>query len=204
MTILHLDSSILGDHSVSRKLSASVVARLLAGRPGERVIHRDLGATPVPHLSGATLAAAQSAAMEHAPEVAADLALGGAVLQEFLAADTVVIGVALYNFSVSSQLKAWIDRILIAGQTFRYGSDGRPVGLVGDKRAILAVARGGFYGPGAPAAAFEHAETYLRAALAFIGITDPEVVVAEGLAVGAEQRVAAVAAAEERIAALAA
>lgn len=204
MTILKIDSSILGDHSVSRKLSAGIVARLLAARPGERVVHRDLGAAPVPHLSGATLAAAQSPAAEHAPEVVADLALGGAVLREFLEADTVVIGVAFYNFSVSSQLKAWIDRILVAGQTFRYGADGRPEGLAGGKRVILAVARGGFYGAGAPAAAFEHGESYLRAALGFIGITEPEVVLAEGLAVGAEQRIAAMAAAEQRIAALAA
>ncbi|WP_043365427.1 FMN-dependent NADH-azoreductase [Belnapia sp. F-4-1] len=203
MTILHIDSSILGDHSVSRKLSAGIVARLRAARPGERIVHRDLGAAPVPHLSGATLAAARSPAAEHAPEVAADLALGGEVLQEFLEADTVVIGVAFYNFSISSQLKAWIDRILVAGQTFRY-ADGRPVGLVGGKRVILAVARGGVYGAGAPAAAFEHGESYLRAALGFIGITEPEVVVAEGLAVGAEQRAAAMDAAEQRIAALAA
>jgi FMN-dependent NADH-azoreductase len=204
MNLLHIDSSILGGNSVSRKLSADIVARIKAATPDIVETYRDLANTPVPHLSGAYLMAAQSLEGNHAPAVQADLAIGSEVLQEFLAADTVVIGVAFYNFTIPSQLKAWIDRILIAGQTFRYGANGRPEGLAGGKRVILAIARGGFYGPGAPTAAFEHAETYLRVALGFIGITNPEVVIAEGLAVGPEQRQAAVAAAEQSIAALAA
>lgn len=204
MHILHLDSSILGAYSVSRQLSAAIVARLTAANPDAVVTYRDLGAAPLAHLSGATLMAAQNADGDHAPEIAADLAAGNAVMQQFKAADTIVIGVAFYNFSVSSQLKAWIDRILVAGQTFRYGADGRPEGLAGGKRVILAVARGGFYGAGAPAAVFEHAETYLRTALGFIGITDIEVVAAEGIAVGPDQRAAAIAGANEQIAALAA
>ncbi|HYZ62057.1 MAG TPA: FMN-dependent NADH-azoreductase [Acetobacteraceae bacterium] len=203
MNLLHIDSSILGGNSVSRKLSASIVARLKAAAPDAKVSYRDLGQSPVPHLSGAYLLAAQSVEGEHEPALKADLALGNAVLREFLVADTVVIGVAFYNFSIPSQLKAWIDRILVAGQTFRYGANG-PEGLAGGKRVILAIARGGFYGPGAPTEAFEHAETYLRAALGFIGITDPEVVIAEGVAVGPEQRQAAITGAEQRIAALAA
>ena len=157
----------------------------------------------MPHLSGFTLMAAQSLEGDHEPAVKADLALGGAVLAEFLAADVVVIGVAFYNFTVPSQLKAWIDRIVILGQTFRYGPDGRPEGLAAGKRVILAIARGGFYGQGAPAAPFEHAESYLRAVFGFIG-TDIEVVIAEGLAVGPEQRAAAISGAESQIAALAA
>jgi FMN-dependent NADH-azoreductase len=204
MNLLHIDSSILGGNSVSRKLSADIVVRIKAATPNIVETYRDLANAPVPHLSGAYLMAAQSLEGNHAPAVQADLAIGSAVLQEFLAADTVVIGVAFYNFTIPSQLKAWIDRILIAGQTFRYGANGRPEGLAGGKRVILAIARGGFYGPGAPTAAFEHAETYLRVALGFIGITNPEVVIAEGLAVGPEQRQAAVAAAEQSIAALAA
>ena len=102
------------------------------------------------------------------------------------------------------KLKAWIDRILIAGQTFRYGADGRPEGLAGGKRVILAIARGGFYGPGRPPRPSSTRRPILRVALGFIGITNPEVVIAEGLAVGPEQRQAAVAAAEQSIAALAA
>jgi len=203
MTILHIDSSILGEGSVSRKLSADTVARLTAAAPGTEVVYRDLAAFSISHLSGSYLSAAQSPGGQHEPSVAADLAQGFAALQEFLAADTIVIGVAVYNFSIPSQLKAWIDRILVAGQTFRYGADGRPEGLVGGKRVILTVARGGFYGPGSPTESFEHAETYLRAAFGFIGIT-PEVVVAEGLAVGPEHREAGIASAQQGIATLAA
>jgi FMN-dependent NADH-azoreductase len=204
MNILHIDSSILGGNSVSRKLSAEVVAKLVAADPDATVVARDLGANPVPHLTGATIMAAQSATGEHEPAVAADLALGGEVLAEFLAADTIVIGVPLYNFAIPSQLKAWIDRILVAGQTFRYGEDGQPIGLAGGKRVILAIARGGFYGAGAPSAAFEHGESFLRVAFGFVGISDVETVVAEGLAVGPEYRAAGIAAAEQEIVALAA
>lgn len=155
----HIDSSILGANSVSRALSTKVVEKLKGEIPDLTIVRRDLAETPVPHLSGATLAAAQSREGDHEPAVRADLAISGAVLEEFLDADVVVIGVAFYNFTIPSQLKAWIDRILVAGQTFRYGADGRPEGLAGGKRAILAVARGGFYGPGAPTEAFEHADT---------------------------------------------
>jgi FMN-dependent NADH-azoreductase len=203
MNLLHIDSSILGPGSVSRKLSADAVAAIVAAQPDTRVVYRDLAAAPITHLTGAYLNAAQAPGGDHEPAVANDLAEGSAALREFLAADTVVIGVGVYNFSVPSQLKAWIDRILVAGQTFRYGADGRPEGLAGAKRVVLAVARGGFYGPGSPQASFEHAETYLRTVFGFIGVV-PEVVVAEGLAVGPEHRDAGIAAARQAIAALAA
>ena len=204
MNLLHLDSSILGPNSVSRTLSADIVAQVQSVDASTTVTYRDLAADPIPHLSGGTLFAAQNLTGEHAPEIQADLALGGAVLQEFLAAETVVIGVAFYNFGIPSQLKAWVDRILIAGQTFRYGADGRPEGLCGAKRVILGIARGGFYGPGTPTESFEHAETYLRTALGFIGVTKIDVVAAEGIAIGPDQRAAAIAGAEQQIAALAA
>jgi FMN-dependent NADH-azoreductase len=200
MSLLHIDSSILGGNSVSRSLSAAVVARLRAATPGLHVTYRDLAASPVSHLSGAYLAG-QSAEVQHDQAMQEDLRLGGEVLEEFLAADIVVIGVALYNFTVSSQLKAWVDRVLVAGKTFRYGEKGAE-GLAGGKRVILAVARGGFYGPGTPHQAYEHAESYMRTVLGFIGIHDPEVVVAEGIAIGPEQRGASVKAAMERIATL--
>jgi FMN-dependent NADH-azoreductase len=204
MNLLHIDSSILGANSVSRKLSADIVARLRSASPDSAVAYRDLGEAAVPHLTGATFLAARSPSDTHEPAVQADLAIGSAVLQEFLEADTVVIGVAFYNFSIPSQLKAWIDRILVAGQTFRYGPDGRPEGLADGKRVILAIARGGYYGPGAPTEAYEHAERYLRTALGFIGITEPEVVIAEGLMAGPERRLAALAEAGQRIASIAA
>lgn len=200
MNLLHIDSSILGDHSVSRTLSAAIVARLKAEAPGVSETYRDLAAQPISHLSGAYLAG-QSPDVKHDQALQEDLDLGGRVLAEFLDADTVVIGAALYNFTVSSQLKAWVDRILVAGKTFRYGPNGAE-GLAGGKRVILAVSRGGFYGPGTPHQSFEHAETYLRTVFGFIGITAPELVVAEGIALGPEQREKSVKAALAEIATL--
>ncbi|MEA0928162.1 FMN-dependent NADH-azoreductase [Xanthomonas campestris] len=199
---LHLDSSILGDYSASRQLTASIVAKLQAADPALQYTYRDLAANPIGHLSGAHLAAAQNPTGDQTPELANDLALGAQVLQEFLDADTVVIGVALYNFTISTQLKAWIDRVLVAGKTFRYTAEGALEGLAGNKRVILAVARGGRYGEGSPTAALEHAETYMRAALGFVGLHQPEVVVAEGLALGPEARAAGMAAAQAQIDAL--
>ena len=108
------------------------------------------------------------------------------VLDEFLAADTIVIGAPMYNFTLPTQLKAWLDRILVAGKTFRYTENG-PEGLAGGKRVIVALARGGFYDAGSPASALEHLETYLRGVFNFIGI-EPEFVAADGLAIGPEQR----------------
>ena len=189
MNLLHIDSSILGESSVSRKISAAVVSRLRAARPHLTVTYRDLAAAPLSHLSGAYLAG-QSAEVKHDQALQEDISLGGKVLDEFLAADIVVVGAGMYNFSVPSQLKAWIDRVLVAGKTFRYGAQGAE-GLAGDKRVILAIARGGFYSAGAPNAAFDHLETYLRAVFGFIGVTAPEVVIAEGIAIGPEQREAA-------------
>lgn len=186
MNILHLDSSILGAGSVSRSLSAAVVDHLqVAG--SNQVVYRDLSAEPIPHLSGAYLAAGQTPDQARAEELSHDLTLGAQVLEEFLAADVVVLGVAFYNFSIPSQLKAWIDRIAVAGKTFRYGEKGAE-GLCGGKRVVLAISRGGFYGPGTATESFEHAESYLKAVFAFLGITNVDVVAAEGVAHGPEQR----------------
>jgi FMN-dependent NADH-azoreductase len=201
MNLLHLDSSVLGGNSVSRTLSAAVTARLRAAHRGLHETYRDLAAEPVPHLSGAYLAASHGGEGQHEAHLQADLALGSTVLEEFLAADIVVIGVGLYNFTVPSQLKAWIDRIAIAGKTFRYTEKG-PEGLAGGKQVILAISRGGFYGQGAPAAAFEHGETYLRAVFGFLGVTNLEVIVAEGVATGPEQRQKSIDAALAKIEAL--
>lgn len=186
MTILHIDASILGANSASRQLSATVVERLRKADPGAKLVYRDLAAKPLAHLSGDHLAARQGAVPE-SPDVQKEIADSDAVLQEFLDADTVVIGAPMYNFTIPSQLKAWIDRILVAGKTFRYGANGVE-GLAGNKTIILAISRGGFYGPGAAAAAMEHLETYLRGIFAFIGVTDPEIIIAEGLQMGPEQR----------------
>ena len=120
-----------------------------------------------------------------------DVAASQAVLDEFLDADIVVIGAPMYNFGIPSQLKAWIDRIAVAGKTFRYTAAG-PEGLAGNKRVIIAISRGGFYGAGMPAAALEHVETYLRGVFGFIGVTDLEIVTAEGLATSPDQRTKAI------------
>lgn len=167
MTILHIDSSISGEQSASRAISRSILDQLTIERGGNHIVYRDLAADPIPHL---TL------------EAFADTS----VLDEFLAADTIVIGAPMYNFTLPSQLKAWLDRILVAGKTFRYTDNG-PEGLAAGKRVIVALARGGFYDLNSPAAALEHLESYLRGVFNFIGI-EPEFVAADGLAIGPEQR----------------
>ena len=167
MTVLHIDSSISGDNSASRAISRSIVDRLQASDSTGEVVSRDLVADPLPHLT-------------------LDAFADTSVLEEFLAADTVVIGAPMYNFTLPSQLKAWLDRILIAGKTFRYTESG-PEGLAGGKRVIVAMARGGFYDSGSPAASLVHLLSYLRGVFGFIGIA-PEFVIADGLNMGAEQR----------------
>lgn len=137
----------------------------------------------------------------HDAALRADLEFGEAVLEEFLAADTVVLGVAQCNLSVPSQLKAWIDRIAVPGKTFRYTEKG-PEGLVSNKRVIIALARGGFYGPGSPAENFEHTLSYLKSVLAFIGIANPEVIAADGVNVSSEQRKSSLKEAEAQVAAV--
>lgn len=187
MSILHIDSSISGDASVSRQLSAAAVAKIAAARPGIEVIYRDLAVDPLAHY-----------VMTDKPGNDTEgSAFSAAVLEEFLAADTIVIGAPLYNFTISSQLKAWIDRIVITGVTFSFGEQG-PVGLVGDKRVILLVSRGLAYQAGTPTEPLEHAETLLNAIFGFIGIK-PEVIVAEGLIYGPEARAGAIAGAEAAI-----
>jgi FMN-dependent NADH-azoreductase len=192
MKLLHIDSSVLGSHSVSRKVSAAIVDRLRQATPGLQIVYRDLTATPLSHLTGSHLAAAQGAPPEAA--LRQDLAAGQAVLDEFLAADIVVLGAPMYNFTIPSQLKAWIDRIVVAGKTFKYGAQGAE-GLAGNKRVIIAISRGGFYGAGTPAAALEHLETYLRGVFGFIGVANPEFIFADGVQVGPEHREKALASA---------
>ena len=181
MKLLHIDSSILGENSASRAVTAAVVAQLRAEQPALDVTSLDLANAPLPHLTLGAMGDEQ----------------GQSALEEFLAADIVVIGAGMYNFTIPSQLKAWIDRIVVAGRTFRYGANGVE-GLAGGKRVIVALTRGGLYGAGAPAESMEHAETYLRGVFGFIGITDLEVIVAEGLAMGDESRTAAMAAALDK------
>ena len=203
LKILHIDSSIMGPNSVSRTLTAAIVEQHKMLHPGIEVIYRDVAADAPRHLSGAHLAAWQGSVPVDAG-LAADVATGTALLEELLAADIIVIGAPMYNFSVPSQLKAWIDRLLIAGKTFRYSAAG-PEGLLPKgKKVFIASSRGGAYGPETPAAFLEHQETYLRGALGFIGLTDITVIRAEGVSMGPEAREAAVNDAKRVILALAA
>lgn len=183
MTILHIDSAITGEFSASRELSAAIVRELIAADPRAQVTYRDLAAEPLSHL---TLPAF---AEEDSQEA----------LAQFKAAGTVVIGAPMYNFTIPSQLKAWLDRILVAGETFRYTETGAVEGLAGAKRVIVAVARGGLYGEGSDLRAIEHAERYLSTVFAFIGIPHVEFVVAEGLKISDEVRASAVAEAHDRV-----
>jgi FMN-dependent NADH-azoreductase len=179
MKLLHLDASALGAYSVSRGLTAAIVAEFVQNHQGVEVTYRDLHAAPLGHW-GLPAGEDDPAAAESA-----------AVLEEFLAADVVVIGAPMYNFSITSSLKAWIDRIAVAGKTFRYTANG-PEGLAGGKRVIIASSRGGVYSHGAPAAGMDFQEPYLRALLGFLGVTDIEFVRAEGLAMSDDHKAQAV------------
>lgn len=186
MKLLHIDSSVLGENSASRSMTAAIVTRLRAEHPGIEVTRRDLAAQTLPHFTPVLA--------EGHPCVARN----GEILDEFLAADIVVIGAPMYNFTIPTQLKTWLDRVLIAGKTFRYTENG-PEGLAGGKRVIIASSRGGIYSEG-PAVAVDFQETYLKHVFGVIGIRDVEFVRAEGLNLGAEQRNAAMAQAYAQIA----
>jgi len=185
MKLLHLDSSALGQFSVSRELSALIVQQWKRREPGIQVTYRDLVADPIPHWLPVVDASREPSG------------LGQAVFDEFMAADVIVIGAPMYNFGISTQLKAWIDRIAIPGKVFRYGPNG-PEGLAGGKKVIIASSRGGIYSTG-PAAGVDFQEPYLRTVLGFFGITDIEFVRAEGVAMGAEQKAQALQAARDSI-----
>lgn len=174
MKLLHLDSSIMGEGSASRAISAAVVERLRETSPELEVTYRDLAAEPIPHMTLDTFLKLES----------------GDDVRQFLDADVVVIGAGFYNFTIPSQLKAWIDRIAVKGKTFTYGESG-PVGLAAGKRVIIALARGNVYGAASPYAAYEHAETLLRSVFSFVGV-DVEFIIAEGLGRGEDERRAAI------------
>ena len=178
MKLLHLDSSILGQHSASRELGAAIVARWQRDVRGIEVTYRDLAANPLPHLSGGSLAQAN----------ADEAATAAAVMDEFLSADVIVVGAPMYNFGIPSQLKAWIDRVAVAGKTFRYTEKG-PEGLAGNKKVIIASGRGGIH-TDAPT---DFQETYLRQVFGFLGVTDIEFVRAEGVAYSPQHRSDAIA-----------
>jgi FMN-dependent NADH-azoreductase len=184
MKLLHIDSSPLGGNSVSRELSQRVVAQWRATQPGTVVEYLDLAVDTPTHLSMDSLgfrlgvnAAGLTEVQRRENEISERL------VSQFLAANVVVIGAPMYNFSIPTQLKGWIDRVAQVGRTFAYTDKG-PRGLAGGKKVIIASSRGGVYSSNPALAALDHQESYLKTVLGFFGITDVQVVRAEGVAMG--------------------
>ncbi|MGK9234405.1 FMN-dependent NADH-azoreductase [Inquilinus limosus] len=191
MKILQIDSSPLGDASVSRQLTRATVDAWRAQYPQAELAYRDLAADAPAHLSAERLAVIKFGKdAELTPVQAEERALIDEIVEEFLSADVVVIGAPMYNFTIPTQLKAWLDRLLQAGRTFRYGETG-PIGLAGGRKVIIASSRGGIYTAGLEA--LDHQEAYLRTVLGFIGVTDIQFVRAEGVSMGPEHRERAIA-----------
>ncbi|KAA8697519.1 FMN-dependent NADH-azoreductase [Pseudomonas caricapapayae] len=195
MNLLHLDSSILGDHSASRQLTHEVVQAFQSSHADSQVTYRDLASEALGHLSAASLAAAGTPVEARDAAQQQEVVGNEATLQQFLDSDVLVIGAPMYNFTIPSQLKAWFDRILVAGRTFRYSAAG-PEGLCGGKKVIIVSTSGGLH-VGQPTGAGH--EELLKTLFAFIGITDLQFVRAHGLAYGEEPRANAMTAAQEHI-----
>lgn len=189
MNVLHIDSSILGEGSASRALTRGIVERLKSEHPDAEVTYLDLVAEGLPHLSQGSLARSDET----------EAARNARALEQFLAADVLVIGAPIYNFAIPSQLKAWIDRIVVAGKTFRYTASG-PEGLAGGKEVFVAMARGGVVSAERHA---EFGESYLKFILGFLGITNVRFVHAQGLSISPEHRAESLKAAHASIASVA-
>ncbi len=203
MKLLHVDSSINGANSVSRKLTKDIVSQWMAEHPGAEVEYLDLATDTPSHFSQDAMGfrlPPSSTALTDAQQQ--ENALSERLVSQFLAADVIVVGSPLYNFSVPSQLKSWIDRLAQAGRTFTYTANG-PQGLAKDKIVIAALSRGGIYSTSEAGRAMEHQETYLKTIFGFFGITDVRVVRAEGTDMGAESRAQALQTADECIKVLA-
>ena len=198
-SLLVINSSAAREGSVSRELVEFAVDRLLQDAPQATVRRRDLGANPVPHLEVATLNGVRGTPTTVVEKAAR--ALSDELIAELRAADTIVIGAPMYNFGVTTSLRAWFDHVLRAGETFSYSAEG-PKGLMTNKRVIVIESRGGLYSEG-PAAAIDFQEPYLRHLLGFIGITDVTFIHAEKIGFGPEARSASLAQASTRIASVA-
>ena len=190
MKLLHVDSSVLGTSSVSRQLTAEVVAEWRRVHGDITVDYLDL-AIDTPNHFDANALGIKVALAEPTEAQKRENAVSEKLVTQFLAADVIVIGAPLYNFSVPSQLKAWIDRLAQVGRTFKYTEKG-PVGLAGGKTVIVASTRGGAYSTSEGGQAMEHQESYLKVIFGFFGITDVRIVRAEGLAMGEAAKTAAI------------
>ena len=194
MKLLHVDSSILGGHSVSRQLSAEIVAEWRKNRPDTTVEYLDLAVNAPNHFGADAIAVKGIAQPEPTEAQRAENAVSEQLVSQFLAADVIVIGAPFYNFSIPTQLKAWIDRLAQPGRTFTYTEKG-PTGLATGKTVIVASTRGGAYATSEGGQAMEHQESYLKVVFGFFGVTDVRIVRAEGLAMGEAPKAAAIAAA---------
>lgn len=196
MNILHIDASASDDAtSHTRRLSKELLERLKAADPSATIVYRDVVANQLPHVD-MTIRQAWTPENTADPKLAETINRSKALVEELRAADVVVVGSPMYNFSVPSTLKAWIDHISIAGQTFSYTPEG-PKGLLNCK-VYLVLSSGGVYSQG-PFAANDHLSTYLEAIFRFLGVQDIEVIRAEGIAYGPEQDQAAMASASDKI-----
>lgn len=204
VTLLQLQSSIFADHGVSSQLSAALVQRWLAANPGGRVIRRDLGSEPLPHLDAARITALSTPAQDHTPEQAAVVAQSDRLIEEWRDADYVVMGVPLYNFGIPSQLKSYFDHIARAKVTFQYRANG-PEGLLKDRPTVVLASRGGYYRTrqaGGTDPQTDPQTAHLKDFLGLVGIRNLHFVYAEGLNMGAEAKDQALAAARRQIDAL--
>jgi len=196
--ILHIDSSPLGDNSVSRKFTAKVLEGLKAKHPDATVTIRDFGKDPLPHLSGTVIGAFFTPSDKHTDIQAEAIKASEQAVAELAAADAIVIGVPMWNFGIPSALKAWIDHVVRAGKTFRYGPNG-PEGLLAPgKKVIVVLSSGGIYSTG-PLAGIEHQASYMKPALAFLGLKDVTLIRAEGVAMGPDAVKAAMQSAEAQV-----
>ncbi len=198
MKLLHVDSSILGSYSVSRQLSADIVAEWCKSRPDTTVEYLDLAVNAPNHFSADAIAIKGVAQPEPTEAQRTENALSEKLVSQFLASDVIVIGAPFYNFSIPTQLKAWIDRLAQPGRTFTYTEKG-PTGLATGKTVIVASTRGGAYSTSEGGQAMEHQESYLKVVFGFFGITDVRIVRAEGLAMGDAPKAAAISAARAEL-----
>jgi len=178
-TLLHLDSSPMGNASVSRSLTAEFVKNWQRQHPDGKVITRDLTATTLPVISAASVGATFTPEDARTPEQQALLTTSDALIAELEQADEYVIGVPMHNFTIASVLRLWIDQVVRAGRTFSY-ADGTPKGLLENKKAHFMVASGGVYGEGTPMASYNFVEPYLRTIFGFMGVIDTSFLVAGG------------------------
>jgi FMN-dependent NADH-azoreductase len=195
-SILLLTSSPRAE-SLSTRIAAELAETIKAQKPGSVIVHRDLVTSPLPHIDHHFTAAINKPAEARTAEEAQAIAASDAMIDELLAADTVILATGLINFNISSLLKAWIDNVVRAGRTFKYGDTGA-IGLAGGKKVYVVLASGGVYSQG-PAASMNHAVPYLKSVLGFIGITDVETIYVEGLSLGPEAAEKAIGAAKSRV-----